>query len=59
LDERQAIDQQDYVKPLMAVFRINAQLTDNFKVVLAPLLIIHQSVMKRRTVLTLKVLPFA
>jgi hypothetical protein len=59
LDERQAIDQQDYVKPLMAVFRINAQLIDDFKVVFTPLFVIYQSVMKRRTILTLKVLPFS
>ncbi len=44
---------------MKAVFCVNAQLANDFKIIFAPFFNVHQSIMQWCTILALKVLPFA
>lgn len=52
LHHRHAIDQQDHVVAVVAVLRIDAELIDHLKVVLAPILQIDQRIVQRCAVVT-------
>jgi len=54
-----AVDEQDYIKAVMAVVGVDAQLVDDFKVVFAPVLDIDQRVIERRAVVALEAVLFA
>src|SRR5690606_14681268 len=52
LHQWQTVDQQDDVVPMVAVIRVDTQLVNHFKVVLAPLADIDEGIFQRRTVFT-------
>src|SRR5690554_189733 len=52
LYQRQTIDQQNDVVPMVAVIRVDTQLVNHFKVVLAPFTDVNEGIFQRRTVFT-------
>jgi hypothetical protein len=51
LHHRHAIDQQDDVVTVVAVLRIDAELIDHLKIVLAPILEVDQRIVQRRAII--------
>jgi len=54
LHHRHAVDEQDHVVAVVAAVGVDAQLVDDFEVVLAPVLDIDQRVVERRAVVALE-----
>ena len=59
LRHRHAVDEQDYIKAVVAVVSVDAQLIDYLKVVLAPVLDVDQRVIERCVVIAFEAIAFA
>src|SRR5690606_27452179 len=52
LHQWQTVDQQDHVVPMVADIRVDTQLVNHFKVVLAPLANVNEGIVQRRTIIS-------
>ena len=59
LNDRHAVDQQNYVITMMAVVRIYPQLTDHLKRIFAPVLYIYEGVVEWRAIIAREIVPLA